>query len=232
VEKKMKKASYGLKKQENSKFIIAAPHGFRSIENDEFTDDIADRVSRILQSSAVINNRVSREEDDFNKPGVSRNLRNRSKEMQDFYRDIEQYVRQAKARYGSAVVVMIHGMKDSHPVDIDIGCGLIEDEGQLKSSSQYQRDHPDERSRGSGVVRANRNQVKKLRASLQEQLPDQEIGIGQVFSACDREGGIQYFRGRQNIASIQIECSRELRKNNPQELAEVIAYALQQAYDL
>src|SRR5210317_1787856 len=111
----MTKTIYGKKRQGTTKFVIVAPHG---AGDDMFTAELAEEISDLLDASLVANTKVRRKETDFNKL-THRKGRQHSKEMRQFYKDIDECCEEARPHGQGehkgkkrALVVYIHGMKD------------------------------------------------------------------------------------------------------------------------
>jgi hypothetical protein len=253
----MTRANYGSRQKGSSKFVVVAPH---AAGDDTRTKEIAEAVARHLNASLVVNEKyikpsnsrasTSSTVEDFNKLSWSRSheryLWNRKHpHMKEFYDHIAEYAKHAREQGdGRAIVVYIHGMKDGDDgVGIDIGFGAKYHEERLKGTRGRRDKHPD-CGTNSGVVRANREDMEKLKTTLEDRLSTDHglsAGIAEAtrydssgrkieFAAWSKQNGVQYHNGPTEH-SFQLEISSLLRRpGNVAKTARMIADALKEVY--
>jgi hypothetical protein len=233
--------SYGKYVVGKSKYIIVAPH---AAGDDLYTGEIAESVAKHLNGSALINTKVGKGDADYN--------HTKDLEGTDFLKDLEGLITRVK---GSCYVITIHGSSDKvprskqlyndakeeyidkdeiRPWEIDIGCGLTESRKNGIQIPSPGFSYPSEQdlekflilarnvipAYGRGVRRAPRAFVYQLR----EELP-YNATIGREWAAQNVNNLVQYFKGRSDVGSLQLELTRSVRKD-PKKLAEDIAEAI------
>lgn len=243
----MTTTNYGQKRKGSSKYVVVAPH---AAGDDLRTKEIAEAIAKHLNASLVINekyikptnpraNSTPEKIEDFNRlswsASQSRYIWNRKhSHMKEFYYHIKEFTEYAREHgKGKAIVVYIHGMEDnSDQIGIDIGFGAKYHDGRLKGARGTKYKHPNS-GRNTGVVRAKRNDVEKLKGTLEERLNQDrrlKAEIGKFYAAWSRRDGIQYHAWSADY-SLQLEISSFLRKsNNVAYTAKLIADALQNVY--
>mgnify|MGYP006411711937 FL=1 len=243
----MSNTNYGSKKKGSSKFVIVAPH---AAGDDIRTKEIAEEISRHLNSALVINERYIKPSnsrassnpnrvEDFNKLSWSSTnqkylWQRKNPHMKEFYDHIKEFAEEAR-QYGAgkAIVVYVHGMADNpEQIGIDIGFGAKYHQGRLKGTQGRRDKHPNA-GRNTGLVRAKRVHMEELKDTLEEKLlvdNGLKAGIGKHYAAWSRQDGIQYHAGTKDH-SMQLEISSLLRKpNNIKSVAKLIADALKEVY--
>lgn len=221
--------SYGQKKKGSSKYIIVAPH---AAGDDKRTKEIAKKIAIIMDACLVINEKYIKPEntraksnkemvEDFNKLSWSSVRQqyiwdNKKPPMRSFYNDIEGFAKDIRnQREERAVIVYIHGMTNrSDNLGIDIGFGAKYDNGKLKGPSGTIGNHP-ESGINTGVIRAKRRDMEKLKKIMNEKLDKEhhqiKADIGRFCQAWSKENGIQYHAGTPDY-SFQLEISSLLRE--------------------
>lgn len=249
--------SYGWKREGKSHFVIVAPHG--AMHDDDYTDELADKVAELLDAYAVVNTEYVKPSnpnaepdcsnvENFNRlawEGKSYSWKKKKPAMKDFYDDITAFCDEARANcsYSRAVIVYMHGMTDSDDnIGIDIGCGARFQEGELKGTHGLNTKHPSA-GKNTGVIRAMRKHMLLLQEGLESRLLDAgqsyTVGIGDA-KRIDRQGKTLRFaawsrwNGVQYHAgtdevSFQLEVSRTLRDDIPK-TAKIIADSIYDVY--
>jgi len=239
----MVRTEYGFHQEGSSHFVIVAPH---AAGDDLRTKEVTQHLARKLNASVVVNERfikprnsaaAQRPEDveDFNKLSWANeryNWSGKKPEMKSFYDHVQEMARRARGRGGGrAIVIYVHGMQDNEAkVGIDIGAGA-KYHGIVIHGAVGSNPHPDAGT-NTGVVRANRTDIEKIKAKLDEGLRPHELtaDVGRFQPAWSRQNGVQFHAGTPDH-SIQLEIASHLRKEgNVEATAGIIANALKAAY--
>lgn len=232
---------YGYKVEGSSKFVIVAPH---AAGNDKNTDKIAGLIAQRLDAFLVINTRfrkktkVKKNEEDFNKLSWNGNQYNwggKQGEMKKFFDDIKTFSESArnKSRDNKAVIIYIHGLRNTEDIGIDVGVGMKEDgiTGELRGATGSNR-HPDAR-KNTGEKRVEKETIIKLRKKLNQMLEARNLRatIGAKKAAWSRQNAVQ-FHANTTDDSMQFEIVYALRKNdrNIEFTSNILAEALQEVY--
>ncbi|MBN2052227.1 hypothetical protein JW756_01875 [Candidatus Woesearchaeota archaeon] len=244
----MIQTNYGLRSKGSSRFVVVAPH---AAGDDLRTKEIAEEIARQLNASLVVNNKYIKPSnsnaeakphlvEDFNKLSWSSGQQKylwskKHPHMKEFYDHVKEFAEHARS-YGDgrAIVVYIHGAGDnSEKIGIDIGFGAKYHQGRLKGTQGRSDRHP-AAGNNTGVLRANREDIEKLKQTLEERLSDDhnlKVGVGENFAAWSRQDGVQYHAGTSDH-SFQLEISSFLRKDaNTKYTAKLIADALKAIYE-
>lgn len=192
------RTGYGIKKKGSSEFVIVAPH---AAGDDLNTKNLAIALAKKLNASYVINTkfvkpnnkRISNQKylEDFNLLPIigdgKYDWTKRKLEMRQFYFDSQSFCKK------KSIILIIHGMKNRDNVGIDIGVGFT-DLGFLLNLFKKRE------------TSCNLNKVFKLKKELNKIV---KTTIGKYFTAIPKENAVHFF----NYDSIQLEFSRELRRN-------------------
>ncbi len=225
----------------SSKFVVVAPHAAR---NDKNTGKIAELIAQRLNAFLVINIRFRKKtkfkknEENFNKLSWNRNQYNwtkKKKEMKDFFDDILSFSKLArgKSKNNKAVIIYIHGLKNTRDIGVDIGAGMKENEkGELRGANEI--NHLPASGTNTGEERVERETVIKLRNRLNQMLEKRNLRatIGAKKAAWSRQNAVQ-FHANTPDDSMQFEIVYSLRKNdqNIKFISNIIAETLQEVYD-
>ncbi len=211
----MTETPYGQKQPGTSGFVIVAPH---AAGDDLKTGYIARKLAERLNGFAVINtvykkptNKKARPEiaEDFNqltwwvagqkylwfKP------KRRHPAMRQFFKDIQEYVEQARTfrSDNKAVCIHIHGMKSS-AAGIDLGAGIPHKDSTFEKNT--------------GTSTLENTLLFKFQSELETAISKYSnlpVTIG-VYSGGSRQSAIQFHaHGKNNDHAVQIEISSFFR---------------------
>jgi len=214
---------YSYKVEGSSKFVIVAPH---AAGDDKNTGKIAELIAQRLNAFLMINTRfrkrtkVKKNEEDFNKLSWNENQYNwtdKKKEMKDFFDDIISFSKSArvKSKNNKAVIIYIHGLRNTEDIGIDIGAGMKEDgiTGKLRGATGSNR-HPDA-CKNTGEKRVKKETIIKLRKKLNQMLENRNlrVTVGTKKAAWSRQNAVQ-FHANTPDDSMQFEIVYALRKND------------------
>ncbi|MEK6960984.1 MAG: hypothetical protein AABX47_07475 [Nanoarchaeota archaeon] len=240
-------ANYGTRKKGSSKFVVVAPH---AAGDDVRTKELAEQIAEHLNASLVVNEKYIQPSnpragthphvEDFNKLSWSGqtqeyNWTRKHPHMKEFYEHIREFA-EAVRQHGDcrAIIVYIHGMSDnSQNIGVDIGFGAKYHQGRLKGTQGTRDKHPESGS-NTGVVMATREDIEKLKGTLEQKLSQDhnlKVGVGDRYAAWSRQNGIQYHAGSQDH-SFQLELSYLLgQPRNLEYTSKLIADALKEVYN-
>ncbi len=155
--------------------------------------------------------------------------------MKDFFDDILSFSKLArgKSKNNKAVIIYIHGLKNTRDIGVDIGAGMKENEkGELRGANEI--NHLPASGTNTGEERVERETVIKLRNRLNQMLEKRNLRatIGAKKAAWSRQNAVQ-FHANTPDDSMQFEIVYSLRKNdqNIKFISNIIAETLQEVYD-
>ncbi len=239
----MARTPYGFREEGRTHFVIVAPH---AAGDDLRTGEVARHLARQLNGSLIVNDQFIKPRnsaagqrpanvEDFNQlPWTPRGYdwSRKKASMRKFYDHIKEMAARARRHgQGRAVIIYVHGMQDNPDgVGIDIGAGAKYHRGVIRGAVGS-NPHPDAGD-NTGVVRANRRDIQKLKGKLDAGLRPQRLtaDVGRYQPAWSRRNGAQFHAGTPDHA-IQLELSSALRsEGNAAETAALMAKALKETY--
>jgi hypothetical protein len=233
---------YGEKITGLTRFVFVAPHGGPGPNDDAHTADIAEKLAFLSDSSAVINrNFVAARtgEEGVDKNNVS--LADGTEFIRDLDEIVNEQLKSRGSvtvvtLHGSANNLppfrnpqytrkkLYNGewlrVGETRPYDIDIGCGLTEDfkyelegdspRGALEWRKRFPLARQVKPERGNGARRIARPVVYKFKKALERLGYTATIGL--EWAAQSPDNLVQYFAGKGNVSSMQLEIIKGHRE--------------------